>query len=71
LHLFVLVLSSPLSTIQILILCKVEACALFADSEAFNDRMQLCGITIIIIVDRTRSTHKHNKANVKKEKKIS
>jgi len=26
---------------------------------------------IIIIVDRTRSTHKHNKANVKKRKKIS
>jgi len=24
--------------------------------------------SIIIIVDRTRSTHKHNKANVKKEK---
>jgi len=24
---------------------------------------------IIIIVDRTRSTHKHNKANVKKRKK--
>jgi len=31
----------------------------------------MTAIIIIIIADRTRSTHKHNKANVKKERKKS
>jgi len=36
-----------------------------------SQRIHYTFVIIIIIVDRTRSTHKRNKANVKKKEKIS